>query len=443
MKRDLLKIKQIKTYIYRILCVILTFFVNIIMTRFYSPDIVGMYYSWYSFITLLTSIIFLGFGYVIVRYVTPYYNNKSKLVEKNFLISLSIYMLIANFIIISSLIVILKDQILNYWLKDNCGSSYLLFSIIAVFFYTLIMFFGELFKAIKKVDISIVLVNGTINIFFALFLLWFKSMQNVKLIFILFIISEIFSIISVLILYHRLLKQQHIRLLNLYELKQEYYNNKLLCKTYCVENFSLAIVAVSNVLLNVFDTILLSAMVTFEQVAIYSIAGKVASLGSIILSTVNSIISYQLASSKDDIQLIGNIFIKYTKWMVLLGVVWFVFVAFFALCIPYIFGSSYKSSVLMCILLSFGQLISIVTGPCSYVVIMCGFFKRYTSIMVESAIMYVCISLILVNIIGIYGVVLSNFIVLLYKNIYTFVEAMNITNLRMCDFITSRVKLIS
>lgn len=440
MRRCIFRIKQIKTYAYRIFCLIFTFFVNIVITRFYSSDIVGMYYSWYSFINLLTSIIFLGFGYVIVRYVTPYYNNKSKLAEKNFLISFSVYMLIANFIIIFFLILIFKDLILNYWLKDNCGSSYLLFSIIAVFFYTIIMFLGELFKAIKKVNISIVLVNGTINMFFVLFLLWFKSIQSFKLIFILFIVSEIFSIISVLMLYHRLLKQQNIRFLNLYEFKQEYYNNQLLCKTYCVENFSLAIVAVSNVLLSVFDTILLSITVTFEQVAVYGVAGKVASLGSIILSTVNSIISYQLASSKDDMQLIRNIFIKYTKWMALLGVVWFVFSIFFALCIPYIFGSSYRSSVLMCILLSFGQLIAIVTGPCSYVVIMCGFFKRYTSIMVWSAIIYICTSLILVNIMGIYGVILSNFIVLLYKNIYTFVEAMNITNLRLYDFISSCVK---
>jgi O-antigen/teichoic acid export membrane protein len=294
----------------------------------------------------------------------------------------------------------------------------------------------ELFKALKKPNESILASNILVNFFLIACLLIFRE-GNVERIIVFSFIARLLSIAVLIFKFNNLFYITGIHLLTFKELKVALFVNKKLCREYLNENFLLSFVAIANIMLGSLDALIIAAYLTAGDVALYTVANKVASFGSIILTTVNSLIGFQIAelSFHKDYKALANIFIKYTRIMFPLSLLYYAFSIGFAFMIPFIFGNDFESSINLCILLSFGQFISIITGPCSFFAIMTGETKKYMSITLQTAVISVISNLLFVYLWGIYGAVFSNFLALAYKNLYTFFFVKNRIHLQIRDFL--------
>lgn len=437
--RQFLNKDLIIAYLYRGGGVLLTFVLNIVLARVYGPSLSGEYYVLYNFLALVASISFLGFGYVIVHFLTPHYGENGDHEKGNLLLTISLTMLLAMVCITGAAVYIFRGS-LSVYLFGNPGRENLIsLVIVALIPYSGIFLLAEMLKALKKPNQSILAANIIGNGILIGLLLLYRGTDILR-IYSCFIIANALSVLLLVVSFRRLFKSRGVKVLPPKEVRELYPENRALCRDYVKENLTLSLVAVSNILLSVFDTFVISHQLTFTDVALYSIANKVVSFGSIILTTVNSLIGFQIAdlSYKNDKKNLSGILVKYTRIMMPLGVVYYIVAAVFALAVPFLFGQEYRSSIELCYLLALGQFISIITGPCSYFAIMTGHARKYTEIVITSAAISVVANLVLVPLLGIHGAVISNLITLAYKNVHTFIFTKNLVNLKIADFLRLR-----
>ncbi|MCC7572289.1 MAG: oligosaccharide flippase family protein [Candidatus Methanofastidiosum sp.] len=417
--------------------VLLSFVLNIVLARKYGPELTGEYFIFYNFMTLVASIAFMGLSYVIVHRLTPLYGvNKSEESDTgNTLLSLTVYILLANLLLVS-----LTIAIASPWLSKYLGGSAeyvmaIIISAIGILPYTAIMTLAELLKALKKPNQSILAINILVNAVFICFLA-LNSNIAINEMLVLFGISNVIAFILIIIINLSQIKKVGLRIFSLSKTIKKTEEYKDLCRDYLNENWQLTAVGVSNVVLNVFDTLVIGNMLSSTDVAIYSIANKVVSFGSIILTTVNVVIGYKIAelSFTNNKQGLRNILVKYTRVMMPISLVYYVAAIVFSMFIPTIFGIEYDGSVNLAMVLAIGQVITIATGPCSYFLIMTGYTKKYRQIVVTTAALTIVLNIILVKLFGVYGSAISSVFVLFYKNVYTFIFAKGTVGLKISDF---------
>lgn len=425
-------------YLCRISGVVLTFILNIVLARIYGIDTSGRYYVVYNFMTIVSSISFLGLGYVIVHYLTPLYSAQKKTNEANRLLSLSIYFLLLMLIVVGYVVYLLRGVLSVYLFDDIKYSKLIVILVLITFPYTGVLFLSEVFKALKKPNESIIVTNVLTNSVFIIFLFLYHKSQDIESVLCLYAIANVISFLGTLIFSFGFFSKKGLRLLYKYDdiFKSSESNFTSLCFLYFKENLMLSVVAISNIVLSVFDTLVISSMLTSTDVALYSVASKVVSFGSIILTTINSLIGFQIAdlAHKKEQTALSKVLIKYTRLMFPLAFAYYLFAIIFAAFIPFVFGSDYSGSVGLCYLLAIGQFITIITGPCSYFAIMTGHAKKYSQIVLLSAVISVVTNISFVPLMGIYGSVISSIITLGYKNIHTFLFVKHTNQLRLLDF---------
>lgn len=434
--KRLLNKEIISAYLYRGSGILLVFLLNIVLTRLYGKEIAGEYYILYNFLALLSAIGFLGFGYVIVHYVTPFYSELGDRSKGNLLLTISVYCTGLISVLIIALVFLFKNYFSVLLFHNGNYDKCIVFSSIILIPFLIVSLLSEIFKALKKPNESILATNIVVNFFFILFLLTLGDSDLEKIIF-LFFIAYLVSIVLLFFKFYKLFQNTGIYLLTFKELKSSYLSNKFLCSEYISENFLLSVVSIANIVMGTCDSLIIAANLTAGDVALYTVANKVSGFGSIILTTVNSLIGFQIAdlSFQNDQKELAKIFVKYTKIMIPLSLMYCIFAIAAAFLIPTIFGSDFTSSINLCIMLIVGQFIAIITGPCSYFAIMTGEAKKYMSITLQTAIISIITNIVFIYAWGIYGAVFSNIITLAYKNIYTFLFVKNKIHLQMREFI--------
>lgn len=420
--------------------VILTFILNIILARRYGPELSGYYYIFYNFLALIDSVVFMGFGYVIVHKITPYfssYDDDGSIRIGNTMLSITIYVLVLNAVLMTVVTGIFSKPLSMYLCGSYNYSATVVLTVFSLVPYTAMFLLAELLKALKKPNWSITCTNIIVNILFIFLILVAKS-EHINWIMCMYCLANIMSFIIMTGVCIQVFKGKNIQVYSLHVTKDNYVIDADIYKEYLKENRVLTAVNVSNVILNVFDTIVIGSMLSSTDVALYSVANKVVSFGSIILTTVNTVIGYKIAelSYKGDENALKKILVKYTRIMFPLGGLYYVFAIAFSFTIPFIFGSSYRNSIILAILLAIGQLISIITGPCSYFMIMTGQTKRYQKIVVYTAALTIALNLILVKYMGIFGSVVTSIFTLTFKNVLTFIYSKRSVSLKVKDFIS-------
>lgn len=419
--------------------VVLVFVLNIVLARMYGPEKSGYFYIFYNFLALVNSLVFMGFGYVIVHRITPLINqmqDEEKSKKGSILISLTVYILLFNAVLMTALLLLLRNKIAFYL----CGMEELYQSVVtsslSVLPCTAIFLFAELFKTLKKPNGSIICTNVIMNVIFIL-MIFINKEAKIEQIMVIYSTSAFVSFFIMLYWLIKEFKKYKMRLYSPARTLKLCLKDRAVYIIYIKENWMLAAISVSNVILAVFDTMVIGSILSSRDVAVYSIANKVVSFGSIILTTVNTVIGYKIADLSYEKDLIGlrNILIKYTRLMLPLGVLCYMFSVIFAFMIPTIFGNSYEPSIRLAIVLALGQFITIITGPCSYFMIMTGNTKKYRLIVVYTAGLTIILNVILINVLGIWGAALSNVLVLAFKNTLTFFYSKNSVSLKMHHFL--------
>lgn len=422
--------------------VILTFLLNIILARRYGAEISGYYYIFYNFLALVDSVVFMGFGYVVVHKITPYLSGNrtnDDIRRGNTMLTITIYVLIVNAIIMMIVLFLFSRPLSAYLCGNTSYRVTVMITAFCIIPYTAMFLLAELLKALKKPNWSITCTNITINGLFVI-MICAIGVEDVNSIMYLYLGANILSFVVMTALCVNILRDKEVYIYSLKKTKRNYLMDAEIYKAYLKENWTLTAVNVSNVILNVFDTIVIGSMLSSKDVALYSVANKVVSFGSIILTTVNAIIGYKIAdlSYRGEQGALRKVLVKYTRVMFPLGGLYYIFAVAFSFCIPFLFGQEYRESVVLAILLAVGQLITIITGPCSYFMIMTGHTKEYQRIVVYTAMLTIVLNLLLVRLFGIWGSVITSIFTLTFKNVITFVFSKNSISLKMKDFIVLR-----
>lgn len=418
--------------------VILSFALNMILARKYGPTLSGEYYTFYNFLALAGSIAFMGFGYVIVHRLTPYYSDTSPEMHStgNTLLSISIYTLLFSTMIVSLPVMILSKPLSQYLCNSYEYQKSVILVALCMLPYIATIFIAEMFKALKKPNHSILIANILVNAFLILFSI-VNQHFSVNALLLLLTIANVISFLLMLLSSRSMLNKNGVAVYSLRRTFLNYQANSILSKQYLKENVQLSVISIANVIINVFDTIVIAGFLTSADVAIYSVANKVVSFGSIILTTVNTIIGYKISelSYCNDKNALKSLLIKYTKMMMPLGVLYYAFAIVFSFCIPLLFDNEYTGSIKLALLLAIGQFVTIVTGPCAYFLIMTGHTRKYQNITIITAALTILLNYILVYNYGIIGSVISSIIVLTYKNVATFICANRTVNIGLRAYI--------
>jgi O-antigen/teichoic acid export membrane protein len=144
-------------------------------------------------------------------------------------------------------------------------------------------------------------------------------------------------------------------------------------------SFSLLVFQVFQQFNLVIGLVILGVWGTAEEVAVFSVALKIASITSIIMFAVNRVAAPKFAALHSEGDTVGlSLAVKHSKRIMLLGslpiLIIFLSLPEFVLGL---FGSDYKSGAIILRLLAFVQLLSVWVGSVSYLLIMTGEEKTH------------------------------------------------------------------
>ncbi|MBB6458896.1 oligosaccharide flippase family protein [Flammeovirga kamogawensis] len=364
---------------------------SIIIARFFTPEIVGIFNLSMSYLNIISLITLIGTSEIILSSNNKdTFNQNSKIISFNsiiystvsFVTLLIIYFFIKNKFIIS--IAFLSITILPYNLIQY-NSNYMKIN-------------GYLFK-------SIFINDPLINLF------------RIVILFLTYIVFEI-SFESILFIYISsiILTFCYSYWINKNDLSLNIKKKEILKfykKTY---KFTLnnGIIIISNSL----DIILLSALSSIYDVGIYSIIIKITLIYNVTLNIINSTFTYQFKNNINNKVEIEKITKKTSLLLVSFGCILYIITLFFGDLILSIWGDEYKSGYYPLIILSFGYLINLISGPVSLILIL----KNEQNYLLRTSIINLIINLIgnifLINFFGLIGACISTTISMCYLNLH-------------------------
>lgn len=183
-------------------------------------------------------------------------------------------------------------------------------------------------------------------------------------------------------------------------------------------------VAILNVVMATADTLCLSFMTAGDDVAVYGVASRIALLSSIVLVAVNGVIGPRFSQywvARD----IGGLrfeFLRATAGLALVATLIFAVTLIAAKpFLNYFFGPAYAGSYPVLIILTFGQLITLSTGPVAY-----GLMMTKMSVYHRRSLYYAVASNLILNLVlippyGVMGAAVATAISLVIKNGYSFI----------------------
>ena len=328
----------------------------------------GQYSLVQTVLNMLMIFTVFGIDKGLVKYI-PRYNTKK---DKDNLFKVIKISVIYGFIfsLIGALLIFLFKGVISYKIfNDPELFNALKFGAWIIIPLTLIQVFGGLFRGFKKLSPFIISKNILLKLFFIIFILLnviiFKKGINNILIF--YLISHI---LAFLYLYHN----KKILPINLFEIINTKYNNKNIKRTFFKFTKTMILISFMAVILNKIDRIMLGIFMSSDIVGIYSIAAKIAALGSFILLSSNMIFSSIISElfSSDKLDLLHDIYRSITKWVFLISFSIINSFWFFPKIMLRFFGEEYIIGSLVLIILSISRLIEVIPGANGYLLSMTG-----------------------------------------------------------------------
>lgn len=194
----------------------------------------------------------------------------------------------------------------------------------------------------------------------------------------------------------------------------------------------LAVSALISLLLLWTDTLILGKYAPAEQVGIYSVAMRMAAVGSVILVSFNTIFA-PLASdffNRGEKARLENLLKSTTKWVICFSLPAFAGLALFPEQALRLMGSSYATGKTALIILAIGQLVNAAAGPVVLLLMMCG---RPRIVLVNNITVFlidILLCFLLIPKYGIEGAALASAVTLILLNLGALTGVMSILKLK-------------
>ena len=398
LKNFLIK-NSLKVLLLRASGIVLMFLLSLFLTNSFSAEIVGQYDFVRSFLMILSGASLLGTNQAIIYYSGILTSKKSFGSIKSIYFKMNFLILIACAILYAPLLVIDKE-IINQIFNKQGAYELVSLSLQGLVFYSITMLNIDTIRALKHTLIS----EGFRNIFrympffiFSIILYIIDSPEDLVLWFIYSFV--VVFVISSAVVYFFLFKKNFPK-----SLTHNFSSTEILRTSY-----PMALSAISYFLMQSTDVLFISAYDTFESVAYYSIAVKLATVTALALISVNIVIAPKIASIYNDknFSQLKLILKKATRINVVISLPIIILLLFFSEYVLSTFGSNYILAKNALWILLIAQFFNSITGPSALYLNMTGRQKKLNGILVISLLINVVLNIILVPDFGMLGAAIS------------------------------------
>ena len=398
LKNFLIK-NSLKVLLLRASGIVLMFLLSLFLTNSFSAEIVGQYDFVRSFLMILSGASLLGTNQAIIYYSGILTSKKSFGSIKSIYFKMNFLILIACAILYAPLLVIDKE-IINQIFNKQGAYELVSLSLQGLVFYSITMLNIDTIRALKHTLIS----EGFRNIFrytpffiFSIILYIIDSPEYLVLWFIYGFV--VIFVISTAVVYFFLFNKNFPK-----SAAHNFSSTEILRASY-----PMALSAISYFLMQSTDVLFISAYDTFESVAYYSIAVKLATVTALALISVNIVIAPKIASIYNDKNFyqLKLILKKATRMNVVISLPIIIILLFFSEYVLSTFGSNYILAKNALWILLIAQFFNSITGPSALYLNMTGRQKKLNVILVISLLINVLLNIILVPDFGMLGAAIS------------------------------------
>ena len=390
---------SLKVLLLRASGIVLMFLLSLFLTNSFSAEIVGQYDFVRSFLMILSGASLLGTNQAIIYYSGILTSKKSFGSIKSIYFKMNFLILIACAILYAPLLVIDKE-IINQIFNKQGAYELVSLSLQGLVFYSITMLNIDTIRALKHTLIS----EGFRNIFrytpFFIFSIILYIIDSPEYLVLWFIYSfVVIFVISTAVVYFFLFNKNFPK-----SAAHNFSSTEILRASY-----PMALSAISYFLMQSTDVLFISAYDTFESVAYYSIAVKLATVTALALISVNIVIAPKIASIYNDKNFyqLKLILKKATRMNVVISLPIIIILLFFSEYVLSTFGSNYILAKNALWILLIAQFFNSITGPSALYLNMTGRQKKLNVILVISLLINVVLNIILVPDFGMLGAAIS------------------------------------
>lgn len=375
------------------------FLLSLFLTNSFSAEIVGQYDFVRSFLMILSGASLLGTNQAIIYYSGILTSKKSFGSIKSIYFKMNFLILVACAILYTPLLVIDKE-IINQIFNKQGAYELVSLSLQGLVFYSITMLNIDTIRALKHTLIS----EGFRNVFrytpffiFSIILYIIDSPEDLVLWFIYSFV--VIFVISTAVVYLFLFNKNFPK-----SAAHNFSSTEILRAS-----FPMALSAISYFLMQSTDVLFISAYDTFESVAYYSIAVKLATVTALALISVNIVIAPKIASIYNDknFSQLKLILKKATRINVVISLPIIVLLLLFSEYVLSTFGSNYILAKNALWVLLIAQFFNSITGPSALYLNMTGRQKKLNVILLISLVINIVLNFLLVPAFGMLGAAIS------------------------------------
>jgi len=364
------------------------FFLSLFLTNSFSAEIVGQYDFVRSTLMILSGASLLGTNQAIIYYSGVLTSNKSFGSIKSIYFKMNFLILTACAVLYMPMLMIEKETINQIFNKQGAYELVNL-SLRGLIFYSITMLNIDTIRALKHTVISEAFRNLFRYTPFFIFSVILYIIDQPEDLAVWFLNSFIvLFIISTIVVYSLFFKKDFPKTVH------DHFSSIDILRT----SYPMALSAISYFLMQSTDVLFISAYDTFESVAYYSIAVKLATVTALALISVNIVIAPKIASIYNDRNFseLKLILKKATRINVLISLPIIILLICFSEHILSMFGINYILAKNALWILLIAQFFNSITGPSALYLNMTGRQKKLNVILLISLIINVVLNILLV-----------------------------------------------
>ena len=375
--------------------VALMFCLSLFLTNYYSAEIVGQYDFVRSTIMILSGISLIGTNQAIIYYSGVLTSKNSFGSIKNIYFKMvSLVFIICSFLYIPLLLV--SEDFINQIFNKQESYDLIELSVQGLIFYSITMLNIDTIRALKKTTTSELFRNLFRYTPFLLFSIILYLIDRPEDLVVWFIYSfVVLCVVSTAAVFVLLLNKDFPATTT------QKYSTKDIIKT----SYPMALSAISYFLMQSIDILFLGAFDTFESIAYYSVAVKIATVTSLALISVNIVIAPKIAKIYNDRNFseLKPMIRKATRINVLISSPILLILFFFPDFLLSMFGDNYTLAKNAFLVLLIAQFFNSITGPSALYLNMTGRQKILNFILLISLLINVILNVILIPKFGMVG----------------------------------------
>lgn len=401
--------KSFNVLLLRIIGMLLFFSLTLFLTNKFDANLVGQYDFSRALLIFLGGVCVFGMHQSVIYY-SGYLKAHDSLPYLKQLYKKMVVIVLSIAILFFLAIVFVKPQFINT-LFDKDVSKLVMNSVFALFFYGITLLNIDVFRAINKIYVSEFYRNVLRYAMFFGAILWLYFSNNPQLLVEVFLLNFVFlAIVSTLYLFYYFSR-----------VKASDTSINISYKNIVKRSGPMAISAITYLLMQSVDIILLSKFTSFDRVAFYSVAIKLTTIISLVLASVNTVYAPTFAEwySRKDFKNLKSGIKKSTQLIFFLTFPAIIIVFLFSNMILGFFGTDYTIAQSSLVVLLIGQAINALCGSAGVYMNMTGKQVVFQRILLAAFAINITLNILLIPIYDILGAAIATSISTIFWNVVT------------------------